>query len=51
MFWWIALAVVVLGALAWWFMGRDSRGVDPRSVERARKIDEGRTGGYGSGGP
>ena len=29
MFWWIALvAVVVLGALAWWSSGRKRNGVD-----------------------
>lgn len=47
MFWWIALIVVALGALAWWSSGRRSRGVDHASVQRTRKIDEGRGSEFG----
>lgn len=43
MFWWIAVVVVVvLFALAWWSSGRQRRGVNEASVQRIRKINEGR---------
>jgi hypothetical protein len=51
MFWSIAVVVVVLGALALWLSGRGSRGVDHGSVQRARKIDEGRASEFGPMGP
>jgi len=51
MFWWIVLAVVVvLGAVAWWSSGPKRKGVDDASVQRNRKIDEGRGSQYGGGG-
>lgn len=43
MFWRIVLvAVVVLGALAWWSSGRQRTSVSDAGVARTRKIDEGR---------
>ena len=44
MFWWIVLvAVVVLGALAWWSSGRQRTRVNDAGVARRRMIDEGRS--------
>jgi predicted secreted protein len=51
MFWWIVLIVVlVLGALAWWSSGRRRNGVNDASVQRTRKMNEGRGSEYGGGG-
>ena len=50
MFWWIIVVVAVLGALAWWSTGRRSKGVDHASVQRTRKIDEGRASEFGPSG-
>ncbi len=51
MFWLIVVAVVVvLGALAWWSSGRQRAGVEGGTVQRNRKIAEGRGGEYGGGG-
>jgi hypothetical protein len=51
MSWWIVLVVaVVLGALAWWSSGRQRRGVNHASVQRTRKMNEGRGSEYGIGG-
>ena len=42
MFWWIVLAVVVVGfALAWWSSGRARRGVDSAEASRSRGKSEG----------
>ena len=50
MFWVIVLVVlVVVGALAWWSSGSRRNGVDSASVQRARKLNEGRGGPYGGG--
>ena len=47
MFWLIVLVVVVvLGALAWLSSGRQRKGVDDASAQRARRSDEGRGGGW-----
>jgi hypothetical protein len=40
--WIVLVAVVVLGALAWWSSGRQ-RGVNHAAIGRTRKIDEGRS--------
>ena len=56
MFWWIVLVVAVLCALAWWWRALRStpsgprRGVDHGSVQRTRKIDEGRANEFGPSG-
>ena len=48
MVWWIVLvAVVVLGALAYWSSGRKRNGVNDASLARSRKIDEGRSSRFG----
>jgi hypothetical protein len=47
-FWLIALVVlVVFGVVAWWSDGRQRRGVDSKSLNRTRKINEGRGTYYG----
>jgi hypothetical protein len=47
MFWWFAVVVAVLAALAWWSSRHRSKGVDHASVQRTRKINEGRIGEFG----
>jgi hypothetical protein len=50
MFWLVvSVVVVVLGAFAWWSSGRQRKGVDSASLQRSRKINEGRGGPYGGG--
>ncbi|GAB3792720.1 hypothetical protein [Nocardioides ungokensis] len=52
MFWWIVLAVVVVGfALAWWSSGRARRGVDSVAESRARGKTEGTLYPYKNNGP
>ena len=52
MFWWIVLAVVVVGfALAWWTSGRTRRGVDGAAESRARGKTEGSLYSYKANAP